>query len=160
MRFADLIEAAGSDNGGLIPEGEYTLEVDGVNTKPAKSGPALGILWKVLDRGPVQGMTSWQNLYFSEKAAARSIRELGNIIGADELAAIAGDLDAQDAVEAVGKALKGRQVNSTVDIEEGTGGYKDKNTFRNTPIELLEKPARATKAAPKPTFELDGEEPF
>lgn len=152
MQFSDLLAKAkesGALGGGVIPEGEYDLEASIVNVKTVKSGPSLSVLWKVLDRGPLENSTGWQNFYFSDKAIGISMRSLNTILGEDGVAAAAGDLELADALEALAVALKGRKSHAKVGIEEGKDGYDDKNKFRHVAaVDSLKAEAAPATAGP------------
>ncbi len=93
-KFGDLLQQA-KDSGAMgdtvIPDGDFTLEVTKSNWKDQGDG-SMGLLIKVVgdeegqplpDDDDANGVNSWTNLYFSEKAAGISFRTLKQL-GFDE----------------------------------------------------------------------------
>lgn len=92
--FGDLLKQAkesGAMGDTVIPDGDFTLEVTKANWKDKGDG-SMGLLVKVVgdeegqplpDGDEADGVASWTNLYFSEKAAGISFRLLKQL-GFDE----------------------------------------------------------------------------
>lgn len=92
--FGDLLKQAkesGAMGDTVIPDGDFTLEVTKSNWKDTGDG-SMGLLVKVVgdeDGQPLPeddeaaNVASWTNLYFSEKAAGISFRQL-KAFGFDE----------------------------------------------------------------------------
>jgi len=139
LKFGDIIaqaKASGDLNeSSVLPVDTYSLEAISTNSKTGRNGTiSLGVLWKVLDRGPLEGATTWENVYFkpgSTKNIAISTRQVRNILGTDLSELGLDDLDLEDAVAVMATAIKGSVVESDVEIESSEG-YADKNRFRHT----------------------------
>jgi hypothetical protein len=86
-KFGDLLKQAkesGAMGDTVIPDGDFLLEVVKTNCKDPAEGP-IGLLVKVVgdeegqplpEGDEANGVVSWINLYFSEKAAPISFRQL------------------------------------------------------------------------------------
>lgn len=94
MKFGDLLKQAkesGAMGDTVIPDGDFLLEITKTNCKDPEEGP-IGLLVKVIgdeegnplpEGDEAAGVVSWVNLYFSEKAAPISFRQLKDF-GFDE----------------------------------------------------------------------------
>lgn len=145
-------QAAGSFTD-LLPEGDLHLRIARANAdhKEGKA-PRFGIQWEVVaseyDEEDV-GRKTWQNLYFTEKAAPISLRFLGDLGLPDDFVAQSSSPDQ------VAAALPGIEVLAEVGTRTwGKDGDRTDNTIKVT--ELLVPPAvSAPTAASEPE-----EEPF
>lgn len=141
----DVNERVGGGNYDPIPEDDYTLEAVDAEEKLTKdkSGTYLNVKFEVKG-GEYDGRFVWHIFNVNNKS------ETAQRIGRQQLVAWAtacGKPDADDTDKLIGKKFK-----ATVEVQKGTGGYKDSNRVKVFLFESSsdEKPAKAApKAAPK-----------
>ncbi len=151
--FGDLLAQAKKEGAGgaVLPEGDFVLRIVKA-TSDAKEGkaPRIGLQLEII-RSDVEddvGTKAWWNLYFSEKAAPISVRQLGELGLSDVF--LAGTHGADE----VADALVGVEFDAEVSIR--TWGKDNDQTSNNFKVvELVTPPA----VGANPT-DADVEAPF
>ena len=145
----DVNERVGGGNYDPIPEDDYTLEAIDAEEKLTKdkTGTYLNVKFEVKG-GEHDGRFVWHIFNVNNKS------ETAQRIGRQQLVAWAtacGKPDADDTDKLIGKKFK-----ATVEVQKGTGGYKDSNRVKaflfDSDAAPAEKPAKAAapaKVAPK-----------
>lgn len=137
MRFGELFEKAKEEGAlqSLIPDGDFQLECTHANGNTSKEGvDRIGLLWKVKansdgspldDEDPAHNASGWQNLSFSEKAAAISMRQLKALGLTDEF------LASSESPEEVAEACIGIVIDASVGHRNwGKDGENTSNDFK------------------------------
>lgn len=140
MKFSEIVSKAKAEGSfdDLIDTGDFTLEIARANGKSKDNGGQIGVQWVVVngpedqplpqvenDDGvyvddPAIGQKSWVNLYFTENAAAISIRQLKSWGVPEEF------IDQAEKPEDIAKILPGIKVDASV--TRRTWGKDDENT--------------------------------
>ena len=126
----------------VIPDGDFTLEITKTNCKDPAEGP-IGLLVKVVgdenggalpEGDEANGVVSWVNLYFSEKAAPISFRQLKDF-GFDE-----GFLAESEDAQSIADAATGIKFTASVGHRNwGKDGDRTSNEFKA--IKVIAPPA-------------------
>ena len=160
MKFGDLLKQAkdsGAMGDAVIPDGDFLLEVINTNCKDPEEGP-IGLQLAVLggedgplpEDDPAAKAKTWINLYFSEKAAPISFRQLKDL-GFDE-----DFLANSDSAEAIAEAAKGIKFTASVGHRNwGDNGERCNNTLKGVTVVV----GPAVGLDPQSSDE-DPEEPF
>lgn len=161
-KFGDLLQQA-KDSGALgdtvIPDGDFTLEVTKSNWKDKND--SMGLLVKVVgddegqplaDDDEANGVSSWTNLYFSEKAAGISFRFLKSL-GFDE-----DFLANSESGEDIANAATGIQFTASVGHRTwGKDGDRVSNEFKAVTVVV---PPAVGGVASDPTDDGADQEPY
>lgn len=147
----------------VLPEGDFHLTLVRANGKEnAKNGNiSIGVQAKItggegLDKDdPAFGKTAWLNLYFTDKAAPISFRQLKSWGFSDEF------LAESESVEQIAEAIPGIVLDATVTVRNW--GQNDENTANDIKVhEVLTPPAvgaaAAAEAKPKRASKPKGED--
>jgi hypothetical protein len=159
-KFGDLLKEAkesGAMGDTIIPDGDFTLEVTKTNCKDPEEGP-IGLLVKVIgdedgnelpEGDEAKNVTTWVNLYFSEKAAGISFRTLKQL-GFDEQFLA----ESEDA-ESIANAAQGIRFAASVG-HRTWGKENDRNSNEFKGIRVIVPPAvGGTAADPTPADSED-----
>lgn len=162
-KFGDILKEAkesGAMGDTVIPDGDFLLEITKSNCKDPEEGP-IGLLVKVVgdDEGnalspddEANGAAAWINLYFSEKAAPISFRQLKSF-GFDE-----SFLAESESAEEIANAAVGIRFTASVGHRNwGSEGTRTSNEFKG--VEVVTPPAVGSSPV-DPTEPEDNEEPF
>jgi hypothetical protein len=144
-KLPETFEPENEEANNLLPKDEYIAQIVEASVLPPKSmdGYYILIVWKILE-GEYENRQVWQRITFTH--SNEQARTIGRKMLKDLCTALGVDEHVEDVETFLFKPAKIK-----VDVEEGTGGYDDKNVVRR--IRPLNSPTDGTEAlqpAPKP----------